>query len=75
MASKPMLISAGSELVLSDIEKSCIVSLYIQLSTNIKMHNHKIKTSFFSPCLRHLGSKKTGFKLIIVHSIFAESRL
>ena len=36
------------------------------------MYNHKIKNSFFSPCLRHLGTKKkqgkkTGFNLIIVH--------
>ena len=37
------------------------------------MYNHKIKTSFFSRCLRHLGAKKTNFNLIIVHFIFAES--
>ena len=31
---------------------------FIQFSMNIKMHNHKIKTSFFSPCFSHLGAKK-----------------
>ena len=30
-------------------KKLCLTSNYIQLSTNIKMYNHKIKTSFFSP--------------------------
>ena len=56
-------------------EKLCLASYYIQLSTNIEMYNHKIKTSLFSRCLRHLGAKKTSFNLIIVHSISAESRL
>ena len=39
-------------------KKLCLASYYIQFSTNIKMYNHTIKTSFFSPCLRHLGAKK-----------------
>ena len=30
----------------------------IKFSTNIKVYIHKIKTNFFSPCLRHLGAKK-----------------
>ena len=61
------------EPVLIHTKKLCLASYFIQLSTNIKMYNHKIKTSFFS--LRHLRVKKTSFNLIIVHSISAESRL
>ena len=32
------------------------IPYYIQFSTNIKMYNHNIKTSFVSPCLRQLGA-------------------
>ena len=68
-------ISGGQEPVLIHTEKSCIVSYYVQLSTNIKMYSHNIKTSFLSPCLRHLGDNKTDFNLIIVHFISAENCL
>ena len=30
------------------------------------MYNHKIKTSFVSPWLRHLWTSKSGFNLIII---------
>ena len=36
---------------------------------------NEMKTSFVSPCLRHLGANKTGFNLIIVDFYPAESCL
>ena len=54
--------------------KLYLASYYIQLSTNIKMYNNKIKTSFFSLCLWLLRAKN-GFNLIFVHFISAESCL
>ena len=45
------LISARLEPVLSHTETLCITSHYIQFSTNIKMYNYKIITSFVSTCL------------------------
>ena len=55
------LISAGLKPVLSHTEKSCIVSYYINFSTNLRMYNHNIKISFVSPFLRHIGANKTVF--------------
>ncbi len=50
------LISGVLEPVLRHTENICQASYYIQFSTNTKIYNHKIKTSIFSPCLRHLGA-------------------
>ena len=40
--------------------KLCIASYYIQISTNIKIYNHKIK--FFG-----VSGLKTGFNFVFVH--------
>ena len=45
---KGKFISGGLEPVLSQTEKLCIASYYIQFSTNIKMYNLKIKTIFLA---------------------------
>ena len=47
------LTSAGLEPDLSNTEKSCFVSYYIQFLF-YKMYNHNIQTSIVSQCLRHL---------------------
>ena len=44
---------------------SCIV-LY-RVFYEYRMYNHNFKASIFITCLRHLGVKKTGINLIIVH--------
>ena len=61
MASKPnniRWITTGSQPYL----KIMYSIYYIQFSTNMKMYNYKNKTSFFSPCLRNIGSKKTSLE-------------
>ena len=37
------------EPVLIHTKKICLASYHIQFSMNIKIYNHKIETSFFSP--------------------------
>ena len=71
MASKLINIHWISEPVLSHAEKKSIVSYYVHVSTNIKIYNHNIKTSFVNQCLQHHGAKITyieaSFNLIIIH--------
>ena len=47
----------------------------MSFSTNIKIYNLEIKTSFFGLCFRDLGANKTDFDLVIIHFISAESCL
>ena len=67
-------ISYISRIHLNPVDRNRFSSIrnYIQLSTNIKMYNHKIKIIFFSP---EVPKAWTGLFLIIVHSISAESSL
>ena len=53
----------GLELVLRHTEKLCLASYDIQFSTNIKMYNHKIKTSFLACDFGISGQKKLAFIL------------
>ena len=69
------LISSGIESVLGHTEKSYTASYYRQFSTNIKVYNHKIKTSIFSPFLLPLKANKTGLNFILFILISAESCL
>ena len=43
-----LLISSGLEPVIIHTKKLCLASYYNQFSKNIKMYNHKIKTSVFA---------------------------
>ena len=70
------LISGGLEPVLIHTNKKICQSSYdIQFSMNIKMYNHKIKTSFLARAIGILGLNKTDFNLIFVHFISAKSCL
>ena len=69
------LISVGLEPVFIHMKKLCLASYYIQFSTYIKMYNQIIKTSFLDRAFGISRLKKTGFNLIIVQSISAESCL
>ena len=61
------LISGGLEPVLIHTNKKiCLSSYYIQFSMNIKMYNHKIKTSSLARAFGISGPKKLGFKLFII---------
>ncbi len=51
-------MSGGLELVLSHAELLCLALYYIQLSTNIKINNHKIKITFLAHVFGISGMKK-----------------
>ena len=60
------LISGGLEPVLSNTEKLCIASYYIQFSMNIKMNHHKINTSLIA---RAFGTSGL-IKLVLISQFF-----